>query len=190
VRLIGSFDCLSPLGQTPWEGGVYKLVMTFPEGELSLAFPQCSDLFQLDLNADVINLVSPPDYPSKPPKCAHPSSSHDLFRLSPSPPFALLPSTSARLSPKSPLDLPSPSMIHFTQANTPLLSSTPTSTRPEPSVSQFLMRRKHGSRLSLSSRYVTFQSPDPPSFGMLTLIALTASDPEWCPRAPECAERG
>lgn len=44
------------LPQTPWEGGLYKLTMTFPEGEQS---SRCR----------VVCTDCNPDYPSKPPKC-------------------------------------------------------------------------------------------------------------------------
>lgn len=43
--------------QTAWEGGLYKLVMTFPEGPLSPL---------LILLANMLLLI---DYPAKPPKC-------------------------------------------------------------------------------------------------------------------------
>ena len=44
--------------QTAWEGGIYKLTMSFPEGQILLLH-----IFDRTLNA----LAS--DYPSKPPKC-------------------------------------------------------------------------------------------------------------------------
>ena len=45
------------MDQTPWEGGLYKLVMSFPEGR---AFDTDEKSFLMHLHAD---------YPSKPPKC-------------------------------------------------------------------------------------------------------------------------
>lgn len=46
--------------QTPWEGGLFKLLMTFPEGRSSLHLP--------------VHIISwkALDYPSKPPKCKCP----------------------------------------------------------------------------------------------------------------------
>ena len=58
--------------QTAWDGGVYKLIMTFPEGPLLLLLVSNSYLKYLL------------DYPSKPPKCQlsspfAPESNYSLF---------------------------------------------------------------------------------------------------------------
>ncbi|KAI6005874.1 ubiquitin-conjugating enzyme 9 [Pisolithus albus] len=44
---------------TPWEGGLYKLTMTFPEGMNGLIYCLVQSFQSIYL----------PDYPSKPPKC-------------------------------------------------------------------------------------------------------------------------
>jgi ubiquitin-conjugating enzyme E2 I len=44
--------------QTPWENGLYKLVMIFPEGAFARS---------LAINTPDINVLI--EYPSKPPKC-------------------------------------------------------------------------------------------------------------------------
>jgi hypothetical protein len=72
------------LEQTAWEGGLFKVVMTFPE-----------------------------DYPSKPPKCEHQTVPTVLLRW----------------------DAQASSIRH---------SSTPTSTRLEPSVSASSTRKRAG----------------------------------------------
>lgn len=47
--------------QTPWEGGVYKLVMLFPEGK---------SLASTIVFTRLITELCLAEYPSKPPKCS------------------------------------------------------------------------------------------------------------------------